>query len=143
MLSDNCIIELTDWLTDWHLNIRIYIKQKETDVDSVVKMDIFDYDKVVVDLLSNCLFMIMKLVACVTFPDGGRIRDGCLLLRRPQWTTSGWWKQNFLKIKKKKNGKNHLRTCFNARICWAFNWKKIQDSWKRFHARSTHLIWIN
>ena len=124
MLSDNCIIELTDWLTDCnncinlksekvspthvpttsnqemlvHLNIRIYIKQN---VDSVVKMDIFDYDKVVVDLLSNCLFMIMKLVACVTFPDGGRIRDGCLLLRRPQWTTSGWWKQDFLKIKKK------------------------------------------
>ena len=67
-----------------HLNIRICIKQKETDVDSVVKMDIFDYDKVVVDLLSNCLFMIMKLVACVTFPDGGRIRDGCLLLGQSQ-----------------------------------------------------------
>ena len=45
------------------------------------------FDKVVVDLFLDCLFMIMKLLACVIHPDRPRIWDGRLLLQWPQWTT--------------------------------------------------------
>ena len=56
----------------------------QNEVKLNIKMDISMFAIVVVDLFLNCLFMIMKLVACVTFPDGGRIRDGCLLLGQSQ-----------------------------------------------------------
>ena len=45
------------------------------------------FDKVVVDLFLDCLFMIMKLLACVIHPDRPRIWDGRLLLQWAQWTT--------------------------------------------------------
>ena len=56
----------------------------QNEVKLNIKMDISMFAIVVVDLFLNCLFMIMKLVACVIHPDGGRIRDGCLLLGQSQ-----------------------------------------------------------
>ena len=56
------------------MNIRMYVKR-------ICHKDGFIY---VVDLFSNCLFMIMKLLVCVMHPDWGRIRDGCLLLGQSQ-----------------------------------------------------------
>ena len=61
------------------MNIRMFVKR-------ICHKDGFIY---VVDLFSNCLFMIMNLPVCVIHPDGGRIWDGCLLLGQSQWTLAG------------------------------------------------------